>query len=97
MDESIDNEGLVTIWNIEDVNSPRFIKTLNPGHELPSDFQLGHALYPTPDGKYVYVQSWHSGHLVKIDASNDNVIKVFDRNNSGFDQPHGGFITGTIR
>jgi hypothetical protein len=97
MDDQINNDGYVSIWDIEDTDSPTLIKTLTPGNGLPQDFELGHALYPTPDGRYIYVQSWHSGHLVKIDTSSDQTVKVFDKNNSGFIQPHGGFITGTIR
>ena len=98
MDESIDPKGAVVVFDIsQGLQQPKLIKTLTAGNGLPADFQLGHALYPTSDGKYVLVQSWNSGHLVKIDTSNDQVIKVFDKQNSGFVLPHGGFVVGQIR
>jgi hypothetical protein len=40
---------------------------------------MAHELYSTKDGKYVYAQSWGSGHLVKIATSNDKVVKAFSK------------------
>src|ERR1700682_4685298 len=75
MDETID-QGYVSIWDISDPNSPKFIKRLKAGKELPADFKVAHDLYATRDGRYVYAQSWASGHLVKIDGGTDGVINV---------------------
>lgn len=96
MDEEINNDGYVSVWDISNISTPTLINRLGPGNGLPEDFQLGHALYPTPDERYVYVQSWNSGHLVKIDTSTDAVVHVFDKDD-GFVLPHGGFVTGTTR
>jgi hypothetical protein len=97
MDNSIDNQGQVSIWDITNLQAPQLIKRLSPGQGLPEDFQLGHTIYATPDGMFVYVEDWNSGQLVKIDTSSDNVIKVFNKENAGFMMPHGGFITGQHR
>jgi hypothetical protein len=97
MDNNIDNQGQVSIWDITNLQSPQLVKRLSPGQGLPENFQLGHTIYATPDGKLVYVEDWNSGQLVKIDTSNDKVIKVFDKNSTGFIMPHGGFITGQYR
>ncbi len=97
MDESIDNQGQVSIWDTSNLQNPQLIKRLSPGQGLPENFQLGHTIYATPDGKFVYVEDWNSGQLVKIDTSIDEVIKVLNKQNSGFMMPHGGFITGQHR
>ena len=97
MDNNIDNQGQVSVWDITNLQSPQLIKRLSPGQGLPENFQLGHTIYATPDGKLVYVEDWNSGQLVKIDTSTDKVIKVFDKNSTGFIMPHGGFITGQYR
>ena len=97
MDDQINADGYVSIWDLTDRNAPRFIKRLRPGKELPDDFTLTHELYPTSDGKYVYAQSWHSGHLVKIDTSTDQVVKVTSKRDAGWHMPHGNFVPGSIR
>ncbi len=97
MDKNIDNQGQVSIWDITNIQSPQLIKRLSPGQGLPENFQLGHTIYATPDGKLVYVEDWNSGQLVKIDTSTDQVTKVFNKESSGFMMPHGGFITGQYR
>ncbi|MGH7253781.1 MAG: hypothetical protein ACREIE_08290, partial [Nitrospiraceae bacterium] len=68
MDENLDNDGYVSIWDLSDRTSPKFIKRLKPGEELPEDYKMTHELYSTMDGRFVYAQSWGSGHLVKINA-----------------------------
>jgi hypothetical protein len=80
-----------------DRSAPKFIKRLRPGKELPADFQLSHTLYPTLEGHYVYVESWNSGHVVKIDTSTGEVVKVASKADVGWQMPHGAFIPGTIR
>jgi hypothetical protein len=102
MDAQIDKEGQVSIWNISNILDPQLIKRMSPGPnspgpDLPENFELGHTIYSTPDNKTVYVEDWHSGQLVKIDTSIDEVVEVFNKNTSGFKMPHGGFITGKYR
>jgi hypothetical protein len=102
MDKQINQQGQVSIWNITNVLEPQLIKRLSPGSnspgpDLPNTFELGHTIYSTPDGKVVYVEDWHSGQLVKINTTNDEVVEVFNKNTSGFKMPHGGFITGKYR
>jgi len=97
MDEKVDNQGQVSIWNINDMQNPQLIKRLSPGQGLPENFQLGHTIYSTPEGKFVYVEDWNSGQLVKLDTTTDEIIKVFNKESSGFIMPHGGFITGKYR
>ena len=94
MDEEINNDGHVSIWDISDITNPQLINRLSPGKGLPENFEIGHTIYATPDNKFVYVESWHSAHLVKIDTAIDQVIQVFNKENAGFEHPHGGFITG---
>ena len=97
MDQEINNDGHVSIWDISDITNPQLINRLSPGKGLPENFQLGHTIYSTPDNKFVYVEDWNSGQLVKIDTAIDQVIKVFNKENTGFEMPHGGFITGEYR
>jgi DNA-binding beta-propeller fold protein YncE len=97
MDEKIGNDGYISVWDISDISSPKFIKRLQPGKELPADFQLSHTLYRTLDGRYVYVEDWNGGHVVKIDTSTDGVVKVASKADVGWQMPHGAFIPGTIR
>jgi DNA-binding beta-propeller fold protein YncE len=97
MDKEINNNGHVSIWDISDTTKPQLINRLSPGKGLPENFQLGHTIYSTPDNKFVYVEDWNSGQLVKLDTATDKVIKVFNKENIGFEMPHGGFITGKYR
>ena len=97
MDKEINNDGHVSIWDISDITNPQLINRLSPGKGLPENFQLGHTIYSTPDNKFVYVEDWNSAQLVKIDTAIDQVIKVFNKENTGFEMPHGGFITGKYR
>ena len=94
MDKEVNNEGHVSIW---DITKPQLINRLSPGKGLPENFQLGHTIYSTPDNKFVYVEDWNSGQLVKIDTAIDQIIKVFNKENIGFEMPHDGFITGKYR
>ncbi len=69
------------------MQSPQLTKRLSPGHGLPENFQLGHTIYPTPEGKLVYVEDWNFGQLAKIDTSTDKEIEVFGKKSSGFIMP----------
>jgi hypothetical protein len=97
MDKEINKQGYVSIWDITNILDPQLIKRLSPGQDLPETFELGHTIYSTPDGKIVYVEDWHSGQLVKINATTYKVDKVFDSTTHDFKMPHGGFITGKYR
>ncbi len=96
MDATIE-QGNVSVWDISDPNSPKFIKRLNAGKELPADFKMTHEIYASMDGRHVYAQSWASGHLVKIDGATDNVVAVVSSGDAGWHMPHGNFVQGQIR
>ena len=95
MDATVD-QGNVSIWDISDPNSPKFIKRLQAGKELPADFKMTHEIYASMDGRHVYAQSWASGHLVKIDGTTDEVIDVASKD-VGWHMPHGNFVQGALR
>ena len=95
MDATVD-QGAVSIWDISDPSSPKFIKRLMAGKELPADFKMAHEIYASMDGRHVYAQSWASGHLVKIDGNTDEVIDVAS-NDVGWHMPHGNFVQGALR
>jgi hypothetical protein len=95
MDATVD-QGAVSIWDISDPSSPKFIKRLMAGKELPADFKLAHEIYASMDGRHVYAQSWASGHLVKIDGNTDEVIDVASKD-VGWHMPHGNFVQGALR
>src|SRR5262245_29941635 len=95
MDATMD-QGAVSIWDISDPNSPKFVTRLMAGRELPADFSLAHEIYASMDGRNVYAQSWASGYLVKIDGATDEVIDVASKD-VGWHMPHGNFVQGAIR
>jgi hypothetical protein len=94
--EEYAREGFVAVYDFKDMNNPKFIKRLKPGVELPAGFRLGHALAVPLDESAVYVSSYVSNHIVKIDTANDQVVKVFTSEH-GLDIPHGEFISGRMR
>lgn len=97
MDDEVNADGYVSIWDFTDPKAPRFLKRLGPGKGLPRDFTIGHELYPADEGKTLYVQSWQSAHLAKIDTSTDEVVKVYSKESEGWHMPHGNFVVGYIR
>jgi len=97
MDEEVNADGYVSVWDFTDRTKPKFIKRLKPGKELPQDFSMTHELYSTQNGKYLYAQSWGSGHLVKIATANDEVVKAFSKEDAGWHMPHGNFVPGSLR
>ena len=96
MDETVDQSN-VSVWDISDPNSPKFIKRLQAGQQLPVDFKMAHEIYASMDGRHVYAQSWASGHLVKIDGATDDVVAVVSSADTGWHMPHGNFVQGHIR
>jgi YVTN family beta-propeller protein len=93
-------DGYVSIFDISDARYPHFIKRLVPHEDfdvgtdyLPADFAIAHGLGVTPDNRYVYVASYASGYILKIDTAIDQVVAVFSAE-EGVEMPHGGFIPG---
>jgi DNA-binding beta-propeller fold protein YncE len=96
MDATLD-QGNVSVWDIGDPSSPKFIKRLQAGKQLPSDFKMTHEIYASMDGRHVYAQSWASGHLIKIDGATDEVTALVSSADTGWHMPHGNFVPGQIR
>lgn len=96
LDHTFANDGYISIFSMETPLQPRFITRLRPGIELPADFTVAHALTVTPDERFVYVASWVSGYIVKIDVAKNAVVKVFGPKD-GLVMPHGVFVSGGIR
>lgn len=80
--------GHVSVWNISNRAKPVFIKRLSADKGLPSSFGDAHELSVTPDGRYVFAQSYRSGHLAKIDTRSDQMEKVWGAA-EGMTMPHG--------
>jgi len=89
-------DGFVSIFDIQDINNPQFIKRLKPGVELPSDFAVAHSLVTTTDERFVYVTSYASNYIIKIDTQTDEVVKVYS-SADGLAVPHGAFVSGRDR
>jgi hypothetical protein len=96
IDGSFGDDGYVSVCDISNIREPRFLKHLSPGVELPQDFVIAHGLNVTVDERFVYVASYASSYIVKIDTDTDTVVKVFGPTD-GINAPHGGFIAGQIR
>lgn len=74
--------GHLSIWNISNPLVPTFVKRLSAGAGgLPADFLDAHELDLTPDGKFVYIESFRSNHSIKVDVATNNVAKVLDSTN----------------
>lgn len=80
----------VSIWDISTPTSPTLIRRLSAGSGLPNTFVECHELAMTPDGRYVFAQSFASDSLVQIDTSNDAVIYSWDRETVRV--PHGIYV-----
>ncbi|NEO51789.1 MAG: hypothetical protein F6K54_01010 [Okeania sp. SIO3B5] len=96
LDNSFGDDGYISVYDISDINEPEFIKRFKPGEELPADFAIAHGLNVTPDEDSVYVASYASNYIVKIDTETDQVEKVFS-SLDGLNMPHGGFTAGRYR
>ena len=93
MPSSYGHDGFISIWDISDRDRPCFIKRLRPGHELPSDFRNAHTATAMYDEDSVFVSSFVSNHLVRIDTATDTVAKVYSAAD-GLDMFHGEFAAG---
>lgn len=89
-------DGFLAVWDITDINHPKFSKRLRPGVELPAAFFVAHALAPSTDGKQLFLESYPSGFVLKIDTATDSVVSVRS-SADGLVMPHGGFIAGNTR
>ncbi len=96
IDGSFGDDGYVSVFDISNIRQPRFLKQLKPGQELPQDFVIAHGLNVTVDERFVYVASYASNYIIKIDTETDEVVKIFG-SNDGITAPHGGFIAGQFR
>jgi hypothetical protein len=90
------NESYISIFDFSNRTKPKFIRRLRPGRELPEGWDVSHEFYRSTDGRWLYAQSWSSGHLIKIDPRTDQVVKVWSKAD-GFHMPHGNFIPGNLR
>ena len=96
LDASFGDDGYVAVYDISSIDEPKFIKRLKPGQGLPSDFEIAHGLSATPDGSAVYVASYRSDYLLKIDTATDTVVKTYGAED-GLSATHGGFAAGSLR
>jgi hypothetical protein len=87
--------GYISVWDIADPAKPRFVKRLRPGRELPDDFRNAHTATAMYDEDFVFVSSFVSNHLVKVDTANDKVAKVYTAED-GLDMFHGEFAAGRM-
>jgi len=109
--EAFGTDGFISIFNLVDIHKyknenshghgknghkPKFIKRLKPGKELPSDFRIAHSLVTTVDERFVYVTSYASNYIIKIDTDTDEVVKIYGTSD-GLNVPHGAFISGRDR
>ncbi|MDJ0731586.1 MAG: CHRD domain-containing protein [Crocosphaera sp.] len=96
LDPTFGDDGYVAVYDITDVDNPEFIKRLKPGDGLPADFRIAHGLSPSSDGSAVYVASYLSKYLLKIDTTTDTVVKEYGEAD-GLISTHGGFAAGASR
>lgn len=96
LDGTFGDDGYVAVYDISKVGKPKFLKRLKPGEDLPDDFRIAHGLSPSADGKSVYVASYRSNYLIKIDTETDTVAKVYGESD-GLRGTHGGFAAGAYR
>lgn len=96
LDATFGEDGYVAVYDVSHPKQPEFIKRLQPGEGLPNDFQIAHGLSATPDGSAVYVASYRSDYLLKIDTETDTVVKIYG-SEDGLSATHGGFAAGSYR
>lgn len=89
-------DGFISVWDISDRDKPRFLQRLRPGHELPADFRNAHTATAMADEDSVFVSSFVSDHLVRLDTNTDKVAKVYSAED-GLSMFHGEFAAGRNR
>lgn len=90
------NDGYISVWDIADRAHPQFIKRLRPGQELPADFRNAHTATAMHDEDSVFVSSFVSDYLIRIDTQTDDVAKVYSAAD-GLSMFHGEFAAGRNR
>ncbi len=95
-DVSNARDGYVSVFDITDRKNPVFLKRLEPGIDLPVGYNIAHTLVKTKDNRFVFVFSWHSGWVAKIDTYDDTVAHIYGPDD-GLVMPHGGQAAGQIR
>jgi hypothetical protein len=76
LDGSFGDDGFVAVYDFKRPECPEFIKRFRPGVELPADFNIAHAFSVTPDDKFVFLESYNSGYIIKIDATSLEVVHI---------------------
>ncbi len=89
-------DGFISVWDVSDRAKPRFLQRLRPGHELPADFRNAHTAVAMADEESVFVSSFASDHLIRIDTNTDKVAKVYSAED-GLSMFHGEFAAGRNR
>jgi len=96
IDGTYGKDGFISIYDLSNRNKPEFIKRLKPGVELPADFTVAHGLGVTADQRFIYITSYASCHILKLDTKTDTIVKVYGTED-GLTMPHGGFVSGAIQ
>ncbi|MCE2572965.1 hypothetical protein [Motilimonas eburnea] len=96
IDDSYGDDGFISIYDLSDKNNPTLIKRLAPGQGLPADFSVSHGLGVTADQRFIYVSSYASKYILKLDTQTDTIVKVYGAAD-GLTMPHGGFVSGATR
>ncbi|MCE2595059.1 hypothetical protein K6Y31_09540 [Motilimonas cestriensis] len=96
LDGSYGDDGFISIYDLSDKNNPQLIKRLAPGLGLPADFAVAHGLGVSADQRFIYVSSYASKYILKLDTKTDTIVKVYGAAD-GLTMPHGGYVSGAIR
>ena len=96
LDESYGDDGFISIYDLSNKNEPVLIKRLAPGQGLPADFAVAHGLGVSADQRFIYISSYASRYILKLDTMTDTIVKVYGAAD-GLTMPHGGFVSGAIR
>ena len=84
--------GHVSVWDIQNPTEPKLLKRFSAGMGLPSDFSNAHSLGAVLKGNSVYVESFSTDYLIKINSEKLEVEKIYG-SEDGLDVPHGIYVT----
>lgn len=93
IDSSYGDDGFVSVFDVKDIEHPVFLKRLAPGKELPVKFNIAHSLIASNSGRYVILESYSSGYIIRIDTETYEAV-VLASPEEGFHMPHGAWIAG---
>ncbi|NMH65923.1 hypothetical protein [Shewanella salipaludis] len=96
IDGSYGDDGFIAIYDLTDKSNPQFIKRLKPGQGLPTDFAVAHGFGVSADQRFIYISSYASKYILKLDTLTDTIVKTYGPED-GLTMPHGGFVSGAIR